>query len=152
MNPRPRSQSADPREDLRAQVGKPSRIGQPSKVVDSDQHRQFRFVYDIDWIGPWDDAECDEEEEREKWSAFYNYSEPFCCECRAFGRLQEDGHEDLAVDCFVYVLLDEEHERVLLDRFPNITLNGNIELPDAVRSPWAIPRTGRQAATYQVYC
>jgi len=54
-----------------------------------------------------------------------------CCECRAFGRLQEDGHEDLAVDCFGYVLLDEEHERVLLDRFPNITLNGNIELPDA---------------------
>lgn len=46
-----------------------------------------------------------------------HYSEPFNAECRAFGRLQETGREALAVKCYGYVLLDEHHERVLMDRF-----------------------------------
>lgn len=50
-------------------------------------------------------------------SAFYNYSEPFSAECRAFGRLQETGYEDLAVSCFGYVLLDEDHERGMMARY-----------------------------------
>ena len=56
-------------------------------------------------------------ENRELMSAFYNYSEPFSAECRAFGRLQEAGREDLAVPCFGYILLDEQHERALADQF-----------------------------------
>lgn len=51
---------------------------------------------------------------REQMSAFYDYQEPFSAECRAFGRLQETGHEELAVPCFGYVLLDEEHERAMM--------------------------------------
>lgn len=49
--------------------------------------------------------------------AFYNYSEPFSAECRAFGRLQEMDRQELAVRCFGYVLLDEEHERAMLAQF-----------------------------------
>lgn len=49
-------------------------------------------------------------------TAFYNYQEPFSAECRAFGRLHETGHEELAVKCFGYVLLDEEHERAIMDQ------------------------------------
>jgi len=62
-------------------------------------------------------------------SAIYEYSEPFSCECRAFGRLQEDGYEELAVRCYGYVLLDEEHERVVMDQFSHleINFNGNIQ-------------------------
>lgn len=66
-------------------------------------------------------------------SAFYNYSEPFSCECRAFGRLQEDGCDELAVRCFGYLLLDEEHERAMMNQFSHLDLefNGNIEYPGA---------------------
>ncbi|OAA72532.1 hypothetical protein ISF_01605 [Cordyceps fumosorosea ARSEF 2679] len=52
---------------------------------------------------------------RKDWEmmrAFYEYDESNC-ECRAFARLKEAGHEDLAIGCFGYVLLDEEHERKL---------------------------------------
>lgn len=63
--------------------------------------------------------------------AFYNYAEPFSCECRAFGRLQETGHGELAVNCFGYVLLDEAHEQAMMTRFSDLQLNfdGNIEFP-----------------------
>lgn len=66
-------------------------------------------------------------------SAFYNYSEPFSYECRAFGRLQEAGNEELAVSCFGYLLLDEEHERALMNQFSHLNpeFNGNIEYPGA---------------------
>ena len=75
-------------------------------------------------------------------SAFYNYSEPFSAECRAFGRLQEAGQEDLAVPCFGYVLLDEEHERVMMEQFKNryrhlhlcFTGNGDDAGPEDLRS------------------
>lgn len=43
-----------------------------------------------------------------------DYFDPFSAECRAFGRLKETGHEDLAIGCHGYVLLDDEHERALL--------------------------------------
>lgn len=62
-------------------------------------------------------------------SAFYNYSEPFSCECRAFGRLQEAGYEELAIRCFGYLLLDEQHERAMMNQFNHLEFNGNIEFP-----------------------
>jgi hypothetical protein len=66
-------------------------------------------------------------------SALYNYAEPFSCECRAFGRLQEAGWEDLAVRCFGYLLLDEEHERAMMNQFSGSRLrldfNGNGDAP-----------------------
>jgi hypothetical protein len=55
-------------------------------------------------------------------SAFYNYMEPFSCECRAFSRLREAGREELAIRCFGYVLLDEEHERAMRTRFPDVDI------------------------------
>ena len=71
-------------------------------------------------------------------SAFYNYSEPFSCECHAFGRLQEAGHEELAIKCFGYVLLDEENEHTMMAQFSDLKLefNGDIEYPggDDMRS------------------
>ncbi|KAG6006876.1 hypothetical protein E4U21_006595 [Claviceps maximensis] len=84
----------------------------------------FRFVYDDDWLGP----AYDENETRESFSAFYDYSEPFSCECRAFGRLQEAGHDNLAIKCFGYLLLDEEHERAMMNQFSHLReleFNGN---------------------------
>lgn len=62
-------------------------------------------------------------------SALYDYMEPFSAECRAFGRLQESGHEELAVLCFGYVLLDEEHERAMMTRFDfnKWSFNGNYD-------------------------
>ncbi|KAF2969474.1 hypothetical protein GQX73_g4134 [Xylaria multiplex] len=90
----------------------------------------FRFVYDHNWVGPANDTDPND---RELMSAFYNYSEPFSCECRAFGRLQETGYEELAVKCFGYVLLDEEHERAMMTQFSDLELefNGDIEHPGA---------------------
>lgn len=86
----------------------------------------FRFTYDHDWFGP---AEDTDHNDPEMMRAFYEFSEPFNCECRAFGRLRETGREDLAVRCFGYVLLDEEHEQALHTRFPGIEFNGDIEDP-----------------------
>lgn len=62
-------------------------------------------------------------------SAFYDYSEPFSCECRAYGRLQEAGYEELAVRCYGYLLLDEEHERAFRTQFSDmrIEFDGNME-------------------------
>jgi hypothetical protein len=64
-------------------------------------------------------------------SAFYKYSEPFSAECRAFGRLKEAGYEELAIECFGYLLLDDQHERALMDRFSHLRLdfNGNGDYP-----------------------
>lgn len=77
-------------------------------------------------------------------SAFYDYAEPFSCKCRAFGRLHEAGHEELAVGCFGYVLLDEDHERELHSRFADVEFNGDIEYPggDDMRSRF-LGRDGR---------
>ncbi|KAK4068296.1 uncharacterized protein Triagg1_7539 [Trichoderma aggressivum f. europaeum] len=83
----------------------------------------FRFTYDHNWLGPASDTNPDD---RELMSAFYNYSEPFSCECRAFGRLQEAGYEALAVRCFGYVLLDEDHERALDQRF-GLSFDGDVD-------------------------
>lgn len=51
----------------------------------------------------------------EVWSAHYEYSDPFNCECRAFGRLQETGYEHLALKAYGYILLDESNERSLME-------------------------------------
>ncbi|KAK4241584.1 kinetochore Sim4 complex subunit FTA2-domain-containing protein [Achaetomium macrosporum] len=87
----------------------------------------FRFVEDDDWLGP----DGNEQDDLEVLSAFYHYSEPFSAECRAFGRLQEAGNEELAVQCFGYLLLDEQHERALMERFNHLGLdfNGNGDYP-----------------------
>lgn len=69
-------------------------------------------------------------------SAFYNYMEPFSAKYRAFGRLHETGYEELAVPCFGYVLLDEHHERAMMERFSDLDLdfNGTGDAP-ASRTP-----------------
>lgn len=67
-------------------------------------------------------------------SAVYNYMEPFSAECRAFGRLHESDHQELAVKCFGYVLLDEEHERAMMAQC-NLnywSFNGDIDFAGAV--------------------
>ncbi len=67
-------------------------------------------------------------------SAFGKYAEPFNAECRAFGRLREEGYEELALSCYGYVLLDEQHERQLMERFSErrLDFNGNSEHPGFV--------------------
>lgn len=41
------------------------------------------------------------------------YIDPFFAECRAFGRLQETGHEDLAIKCHGYIMLDKKYEEII---------------------------------------
>ena len=60
----------------------------------------------------------------------YNYSDPFSCECRSYGRLQETGHEELAIKCFGYVLLDEEHEKDMFTTFSDLRLEFNGDVYD----------------------
>ncbi|OAA61821.1 hypothetical protein SPI_04680 [Niveomyces insectorum RCEF 264] len=48
---------------------------------------------------------------------FFTYGDAFNCECRAFGRLQEAGCEDAAIGCFGYVLLDDNHEAIMMEKF-----------------------------------
>ncbi|KAI0868473.1 kinetochore Sim4 complex subunit FTA2-domain-containing protein [Hypoxylon argillaceum] len=74
----------------------------------------FRWIYDYNWIGYGDFINRDQPE---GLGTVYNYMEPFNAECRAFGRLQEAGCEELAVSCFGYVLLDEDHERAMMTKF-----------------------------------
>lgn len=74
--------------------------------------------------------------------AFYNYSEPFSAECRAFGRLQEAGHPELAVGCFGYLFLDEEHERAL-DSMHNLEFSGSLDGRDPELRPRFPGRDGR---------
>lgn len=80
-------------------------------------------------------------------SAFAKYSEPFNAECRAFGRLREENYEELAVPCFGYVLLDEKHERLMMEQFAELEIdfNGNYDNPGAedVRGRF-LGRNGRQ--------
>ncbi|KAF9766580.1 hypothetical protein IL306_000988 [Fusarium sp. DS 682] len=84
----------------------------------------FRFTSDESWVSPADKAS---ENNHEALSTFYPYSEPFNCECRAFGRLQEAGHEELATKCFGYVLLDDENEKAMMDKFADLVLNFNYD-------------------------
>ncbi|KAI1461805.1 kinetochore Sim4 complex subunit FTA2-domain-containing protein [Annulohypoxylon moriforme] len=84
----------------------------------------FRFVYDDDWRRP-----ASDHDDVQIMTSFANYSEPFNCECRAYGRLRERGYEDLAIKSFGYILLDEDHERTMMNQFKDLDLcfNGNIE-------------------------
>ncbi|EOO00802.1 hypothetical protein UCRPA7_3792 [Phaeoacremonium minimum UCRPA7] len=77
----------------------------------------FTFLYDYEWNSPKGHYSV---YDRELFTAFYNYYDPFTCECRAYGRLQETGNEDLAVQAFGYILLDEEHERKLENHFNHV--------------------------------
>ncbi|VUC20217.1 unnamed protein product [Clonostachys rosea] len=79
---------------------------------------------------------------RAQVTAFYEFLDPFNCECRAFGRLQESGHPELAVECYGYVLLDEDHERALRDRFPGDRLEDVLQ-DDREDRRWGFPtKTG----------
>lgn len=82
----------------------------------------------MDYMGPSLDTDYND---RVSQSAFYNYSEPFSAECRAFGRLKEAGHEELVVKCFGYLLLDEKHERAMMSQFnlKDTDFNGTDETP-----------------------
>ncbi|KAI1453749.1 kinetochore Sim4 complex subunit FTA2-domain-containing protein [Annulohypoxylon moriforme] len=55
-------------------------------------------------------------------SVFAGFGEPFYQECRAYARLQETGHEDLATKCFGYLLLSEENERSIRNQFSHLGL------------------------------
>ncbi|KAL8403808.1 hypothetical protein RB594_008891 [Gaeumannomyces avenae] len=81
----------------------------------------FRFCYEESWPCK---IRQSNHTDRAAMTAFAQHSEPFYAECRAFARLQETGHQDLALACFGYVLLDETHEALLLERFPDTQLIG----------------------------
>ncbi|KAL8343772.1 hypothetical protein RB601_004337, partial [Gaeumannomyces tritici] len=81
----------------------------------------FRFCYEDEWPCMIRESNIDD---RAALTAFAQHSEPFYAECRAFARLQETGHQDLALACFGYVLLDETHEALLLEHFPDTQLIG----------------------------
>lgn len=87
-------------------------------------HLQFRFLdWNDTWLGPSSKSDHDD---RKLMSAFQNYSDPFNCECRAFARLQEAGHEELALKCFGYVLLDEAHESVMKSQFAQYSMETSL--------------------------
>ncbi|KAI0004789.1 kinetochore Sim4 complex subunit FTA2-domain-containing protein [Xylariaceae sp. FL0662B] len=68
----------------------------------------FRFVFDYNWQGPASDTNPDS---RKLMSAFYDYSEPFSCKCRAFGH--------------------KEHEKAIMTQFSDLDLSfdGDINYP-----------------------
>lgn len=45
--------------------------------------------------------------------AYVDYFDPFNCECRAYGRLQQEGRQDLAVQAHGYLLLTPDQERTI---------------------------------------
>jgi hypothetical protein len=47
---------------------------------------------------------------------YISYLDPFNCECRAFGRLKEEGREDLAVKTYGDLLLTSKQETILTKR------------------------------------
>ena len=46
---------------------------------------QFRFCDIKSWLSPPDSSDGYSLNDRTLWSAYYDYNEPFSCECRAFG-------------------------------------------------------------------
>ncbi|KAI1659572.1 hypothetical protein F4813DRAFT_401561 [Daldinia decipiens] len=56
-------------------------------------------------------------------------TEPFSCECRAYGRLQETGNEELAIECFGYILLSEANEHAMVTKFgnPDVFFTGDLD-------------------------
>ncbi|CAH0059177.1 unnamed protein product [Clonostachys solani] len=103
----------------------------------------FMFSEEVDYFGP--PLSCDyDEKDRKEVTAFYEFLDPFNCECRAFGRLHESGHPELAVECYGYVLLDEDHERALRDRFPGRKLEDIFQDEPGSRRRNFLTRDGRQ--------
>ncbi|KAJ4296942.1 hypothetical protein N0V88_003858 [Collariella sp. IMI 366227] len=72
-------------------------------------------------------------------SAFYKYMKPFNAACRAFGHPHETGYEELAVRCFGYVLLVDDHERAMMENFSDLDLdlNGTGDDP-GLKDTWPI--------------
>ncbi|KAI1764213.1 kinetochore Sim4 complex subunit Fta2 [Hypoxylon sp. FL1150] len=121
----------------------------------------FRFIYPGDWLhldhhdhNPiWAMRKPEESPEyKQMVAAFVDYSEPFNNECRAFGRIQEAGREDLATKCFGYLLLSEENERLVMEQFgkhpgisSNLSFAGSIDDPgwEAMRSNYPGKNSGR---------
>ncbi|KAL8351227.1 hypothetical protein RB601_000694 [Gaeumannomyces tritici] len=95
----------------------------------------FRFLDYTDWTTPWDEHQL---LDRDIMRVYYDFWEPFNSELRAFGRLQEAGHEDLAIKCHGYLLLDQAHEDKMRLKFPGISFlrNGHEEIPgDELENP-----------------
>ncbi|KAI1387201.1 kinetochore Sim4 complex subunit FTA2-domain-containing protein [Hypoxylon trugodes] len=67
--------------------------------------KMFRFADTFDWK-----RRPPEDCNQQVWNHWQYCSEPFNCECRAYGRLREAGYEDLVTKCYGYVLLNEEQE------------------------------------------
>ena len=86
--------------------------------------KKFRFVDFWDWMPS---HVTNRIGEVERTRGLYNMTEPFNNECRAFGRLQEAGYAELAVRCYGYVLLDDSHERAILEQFSgeDLTFDGS---------------------------
>ncbi|MBE3041789.1 hypothetical protein IMZ48_04260, partial [Candidatus Bathyarchaeota archaeon] len=103
-----------------------SRQGKPREARINSSYQKFRFVDIEDWMHINNMTEVDQVE---RTRALYNMSEPFNNECRAFGRLQESGYAELAVRCFGYLLLDDSHERAILEQFSDddLTFDGSPE-------------------------
>ncbi|KAI0515188.1 kinetochore Sim4 complex subunit FTA2-domain-containing protein [Xylaria bambusicola] len=89
--------------------------------------RVFRWIYDYNWLGF---GEFINREKLGGLRAVYNYMEPFNADCRAFGRLQEAGCEELAIRCFGYVLLGEDNERAMMSQFDFNNWSFNVDIDE----------------------
>lgn len=47
---------------------------------------------------------------------YRDYYEPFNCECRVYGRLRQEGREDVAARAHGYILLSPDQERFITER------------------------------------
>lgn len=83
-----------------------------------------------------DREDRDFREDAQIMNIFAEYSEPFYCECRAYGRLKETGREDLTVKSFGYIFLNEEHERIMMKQFGNHSLYFNGSMDNESSDEW----------------
>jgi hypothetical protein len=52
-----------------------------------------------------------------KLKTIAHHKDPFYSECRAFGRLKETGREELAVQCYGYIITNSKHEEDVCHQF-----------------------------------
>ena len=74
-----------------------------------------------------------------------DYFDPFSCECRAYGRLQEENRQDLAVRAHGYIFLTPKQEAEITKRITGIDYkppNDHVELDG--EGPWAREEEHRQ--------
>lgn len=68
----------------------------------------MRYLYK-EWADPYTGASGGSTELTPQ--EYIDWLEPFSCECRAYGRLKQEGQEDIAPRAYGYVLLTPEQER-----------------------------------------